>query len=294
MADLSYPAFLGSELTDDERDPDTALFEVIPCPLEKTVSYGSGTGAGPSALLEASQELERFDGKGFPIEKGIITTDPIDCSLTIEEVMHNLRRATRDSVTAGRVPVTLGGEHSLSYAAVMGVVDALEHPVGIIQIDAHADLRVAYQGHKHSHASVMHLCAVEEKLPLMQLGIRALCIEEHESRLATPHIHHVDAEALVTGSINAFDLPDDFPQDVYITFDVDGLDPSIMPATGTPVPGGLSYYQSLNLVAHALKGRRCVGMDVVELAPIDGQWAWDFTAANLTYRLMALVADGNA
>ena len=294
MADLTYPAFLGSELTKDESDPDKALFEVIPCPLEKTVSYGSGTGKGPSALLEASQELERFDGKGFPLEKGIITSDPIDCSLTIEEVMQSLRRVTKDSVTAGRVPVTLGGEHSLSYAAIMGVVDALQHPVGIIQIDAHADLRVAYQGHKHSHASVMHLAAVEAKLPLMQFGIRALCKEEQDARLSAPHIHFVDAEALVTGGIDQFDLPAAFPQDIYITFDVDGLDPSIMPATGTPVPGGLGYYQSLNLIAHALKGRRCVGLDVVELAPIDGQWAWDFTAANLTYRLMGLIANGNA
>ena len=290
MADLTYPAFLGSELTDQEKNPDTALFEVIPCPLEKTVSYGSGTGEGPLALLEASQELERFDGKGFPIEKGIITAEAIDCSLTIEEVMIALRRKTTDSVKAGRIPITLGGEHSLSYGAIMGVADALERPIGIIQIDAHADLRVAYQGQKHSHASVMHLCAIEEGLPLMQLGIRALCIEEHEARLNAPHIHFIDAEDLVTGNVTGVDLPESFPQDVYITFDVDGLDPSIMPATGTPVPGGLDYYQSLSLLEQALKGRRCVGMDVVELAPIEGQWAWDFTAANLVYRLMGMVA----
>ena len=291
MADYTYPAFLGSELTETESNPATALFEVIPCPLEKTVSYGAGTAAGPSALLEASQELERFDGKGFPIKRGIITSAAIDCDGPIESTMTELRARTAAAVRAGRIPVTLGGEHSLSYGAIMGVVDALEKPVGIVQVDAHADLRVAYQGHKHSHASVMHLCAIEEKLPLMQFGIRALCIEEHESRLNAPHIHFVDGEELVTGNISAFDLPEDFPQDIYVTFDVDGLDPSIMPATGTPVPGGLAYYQALNLVEHALKGRRCVGLDVVELAPIDGQWAWDFTAANLTYRLMGLVAE---
>ena len=290
MSNLTYPAFLASELSHAESNPETALFEVIPCPLEKTVSYGAGTKAGPSALLEASQELERFDGKGFPLEKGIITSAPIECALPIEEVMASLRTRTMASVKAGRIPVTLGGEHSLTYGAVMGVVDALQKPVGILQIDAHADLRVAYQGHKHSHASVMHLCAVEEKLPLMQLGIRALCIEEHQARLDADHIHFVDAEALVTGNITVVDLPADFPDDIYITFDVDGLDPSIMPATGTPVPGGLAYYQSLQLIEHALKGRRCVGFDVVELAPMAKQWAWDFTAANLTYRLMGLVA----
>nr|WP_321460720.1 agmatinase [uncultured Cohaesibacter sp.] len=289
MLDLTYPAFLASELTDKESNPETALFEVIPCPLEKTVSYGAGTAAGPLALLQASQELERYDGKGFPIKKGIITSDVINCDAPIEQVMKELRARTAASVKAGRIPVTLGGEHSLSYGAIMGVVDALEEPVGIIQIDAHADLRVAYQGQKHSHASVMHLCSVERRLPLMQLGIRALCSEEQDSRMNEPHIQFVDAEKLVTEGITAVDLPEDFPQHVYITFDVDGLDPSIMPATGTPVPGGLGYYQSLQLIAHALKGRRCVGFDVVELAPIEGQWAWDFTAANLTYRLMGMV-----
>lgn len=289
MFDLTYPAFLASELTDAESNPQTALFEVIPCPLEKTVSYGAGTAAGPLALLEASQELERFDGKSFPIKKGIITSDVINCEQPIELVMKDLRARTAASVEAGRIPVTLGGEHSLSYGAIMGVVDALDAPVGIIQIDAHADLRNAYQGHKHSHASVMHLCAVERRLPLMQFGIRALCSEEQDSRMNEAHIQFVDAEKLVTDGITAVDLPEDFPEHVYITFDVDGLDPSIMPATGTPVPGGLSYYQSLQLIAHALKGRKCVGFDVVELAPIEGQWAWDFTAANLTYRLMGLV-----
>ena len=289
MFDLTYPAFLASELTDAESNPQTALFEVIPCPLEKTVSYGAGTAAGPLALLEASQELERFDGKSFPIKKGIITSDVINCEQPIELVMKDLRARTAASVEAGRIPVTLGGEHSLSYGAIMGVVDALDAPVGIIQIDAHADLRNAYQGHKHSHASVMHLCAVERRLPLMQFGIRALCSEEQDSRMNEAHIQFVDAEKLVTEGITAVDLPEDFPEHVYITFDVDGLDPSIMPATGTPVPGGLSYYQSLQLIAHALKGRKCVGFDVVELAPIEGQWAWDFTAANLTYRLMGLV-----
>lgn len=290
MTNLTYPAFLGSELSEKESNPETALFHVIPCPLEKTVSYGSGTGAGPSALLESSQELERFDGKVFPLEKGITTTPTINCNQAIEDVMAELRARTRAVAQKGKIPITLGGEHSLTYGAVMGVVDALKKPVGIIQIDAHADLRVAYQGHKHSHASVMHLLAIEESLPLMQLGIRALCIEEHQSRLDHPHIHFIDGEELVTNNHQSFNLPEDFPQDVYITFDVDGLDPSIMPATGTPVPGGLAYYQSLNLIQHALKGRRCVGMDIVELAPIQDQWAWDFTAANLTYRLMGLIS----
>ena len=102
-------------------------------------------------------------------------------------------------------------------------------------------------------------------------------------------VFHVDAEEIVTKNLHAIDLPEDFPEDVYVSFDVDGLDPSEMPATGTPVPGGLSYYQALHLVENALKGRRLVGLDVVELAP-DGNEAWDFTAAQIVYRLMALGA----
>jgi agmatinase len=187
-------------------------------------------------------------------------------------------------VLEGRIPVTLGGEHSLTYGAVTGVMRALGQPVGIVQIDAHADLRVAYQGEKHSHASVMHLLA-EKGVRLAQFGVRALCQQEVESR-ALNKVFYRDAEELVTQNILAVDLPEDFPELVYVSFDVDGLDPSQMPATGTPVPGGLGYYQALHLVEHALKGRKCVGLDVVELAP-DGNAAWDFTAAQIVYRLMA-------
>ncbi len=153
---------------------------------------------------------------------------------------------------------------------------ALGQPVGIVQIDAHADLRVAYQGEKHSHASVMHLLA-EEGVRLAQYGVRALCPQEAESRQQN-NVVFIDAEELVTQNVFSVDLPDDFPELVYVSFDVDGLDPSQMPATGTPVPGGLSYYQALHTVESALKGRRCVGLDVVELAP-NGDEAWDFTAA---------------
>jgi agmatinase len=120
---------------------------------------------------------------------------------------------------------------------------------------------------------------------LAQFGVRALCTQEAESRVAN-NVFHVDAEELVTQNLYAVDLPEDFPELSYVSFDVDGLDPSVMPATGTPVPGGLSFYQALHLVMHCLKGRRCVGMDVVELAP-NGETAWDFTAAQITYRIMA-------
>ncbi len=278
--------FLDSELSPSERDS-SARFRVIPMPLERTVSYGSGTAKGPEAIIEASNELERLCQGIEPCAQGIVTEPAVDCTGDMPDVMERLAVRTETAVKAGKVPVTLGGEHSLSYGAVMGVARALGKPVGIVQIDAHADLRVAYQGNTHSHASVMHLLA-EEGVKLAQFGVRALCTQEVENRTKYG-VFHKDAEDLVTANIHAVDLPEDFPELVYVSFDVDGLDPSQMPATGTPVPGGLGYYQALHLVEHALKGRTCVGFDVVELAP-DGNAAWDFTAAQIVYRLMAAAA----
>lgn len=274
--------FLDSELSQSERGVD-ARFHVIPVPLERTVSYGTGTKAGPAAIIEASNELERLCKGTEPCAEGIYTHATVDCNGPLPEVMERIATKTEATVKAGKVPVTLGGEHSLSYGAVSGVARALGQPVGIVQIDAHADLRIAYQGEKHSHASVMHLL-VEDGIRLAQFGVRALCPQEAESRQANK-VFHIDAEELVTGGILSVELPEDFPELVYVSFDLDGLDPSQMPATGTPVPGGLSFYQALHLVENALKGRRCVGFDVVELAP-NGEAAWDFTAAQITYRLM--------
>lgn len=263
--------FLDSELSASERTED-ALFRVIPVPLERTVSYGAGTIQGPEAIIEASNELERLCNGKEPCAKGIFTETSVDCTGPLPEVMERLAKRTEAAVNAGKIPVTLGGEHSLSYGAVMGVARALGKPIGIVQIDAHADLRIAYQGEKHSHASVMHLLT-QKGVRLAQFGVRALSKQEMESRVSND-IFFKDAEELVTGNILAVNLPENFPELIYISFDVDGLDPSQMPATGTPVPGGLGYYQALRLVEHALKGRKCVGLDVVELAP-DGNTAWD-------------------
>ncbi|MEL6569996.1 MAG: agmatinase, partial [Pseudomonadota bacterium] len=276
-------AFLASELTPEEQGP-AARFRVIPVPLERTVSYGSGTAEGPSAIIEASQELERLCLGHEPCAAGILTEPALDCTGPLPEVMERLAARTAEAVENGKIPVTLGGEHSLTYGAVRGVARAVGQPIGIVQIDAHADLRIDYQGERHSHASVMHLLA-EEGVRLAQFGVRALCTEEVESR-ARNAVFHVDGEELVTHGLHQVDLPPDFPELVYVSFDVDGLDPAVMPATGTPVPGGLSFYQALHLVEHALSGRRCVGFDVVELAP-NGNAAWDFTAAQIVYRLMA-------
>lgn len=281
--------FLDSELTEAERVAQTAKYVVIPMPLERTVSYGSGAKHGPAAIIAASDQLERYYKGGEPCADGIFTEPAIECnSGSLPEVMGRLAARTEAAVRANKIPVTLGGEHSITYGAVLGVSRALGgEKIGIIQIDAHADMRVAYQGEPHSHASVMNLIT-QEGHRLAQFGIRALCREEDALRRERD-VFFVDAEELVTQNIMSTELPDDFPQNVYVTFDVDGLDPSIMPATGTPVPGGLGYYQSLGLIESALRGRKCVGIDVNEFAPGPDSKAWDFTVAQITYAIMSMV-----
>jgi agmatinase len=298
MSDTQYPQFLGSELTAGENNPAQALFQVIPCGLEKTVSYGTGAANGPAAILAASQQLERLctsiTGHNIePCSRGIYTHPPVDCTPDMPAIMQNLRQLTAAIAGTGQIPVTLGGEHSVSFGAVMGVADSLAanladsgKTLGLVHIDAHADFRDAYQGHRYSHASVMNLLAAEG-LAMASFGVRALAPEEARARRAHGVICH-DARQLVVNNVHAVTLPDDFPEHIYVTFDLDGLDPSVLPATGTPVPGGLGYYQALDLVQSTLVGRQCVGIDIVELAPIAGQPASDFTAAQIAYELMGL------
>ena len=179
--------FLGEELTEKENRPDTARFQVIPCGLEKTVSYGTGTAQGPAAMIAASHQLERLFEGMEPANEGIYTHPPVDCSAPIEQVMKDLRRLTADIAARNQIPVTLGGEHSLSFGAVMGVVDALQKPVGLVHIDAHADFRDAYQG-THSHASVMNLLA-KEGLPMA--SFRGACLVARGGGCAPrPWRHH--------------------------------------------------------------------------------------------------------
>lgn len=288
-----WPDFLASELSEAERS-EGARFHVLPVPLERTVSYGAGTEGGPLAILRASQELERIcpGGEGGyeePARHGVRTLPPHPCEGSIAEVLAALRDRARGVAAGEHVPVVLGGEHSLTWAAAMGVRDA-RGAIGVVQIDAHADLRVAYGGEPHSHASVMHLLA-SEGVPIAQAGVRALCQAERDAREAFG-VRHWDGHPLARGTAGPLALPEGFPQDLYVTFDVDGLDPSLMPATGTPVPGGLGFEAALEVVERLAAGRRIVGLDVVELAPHPAHPQCDFAAAQLAYRLMAIAARG--
>lgn len=277
--------FLASELPDSP--PESCLFHVLPVPLEVTVSYAGGTAKGPEAILEASDQLELWDGESVPAEAGVYTHPAVDCAGPSETVLRRVAAAVDTILDHGGLPVLLGGEHTVTYGALSALRQRFG-VFGVIQFDAHADLRDSYEGSPWSHASVMRRAVKDLGLPLVQFGVRALCLEEVEARQTHGVTFH-DAADLARRGIPDRLLPPDFPARVYVTFDVDGLDPAIMPATGTPVPGGLGWYQTLDLAQRAIAGRDVLGFDVVELAPVPGLHAADFAAARLTYALMGLV-----
>lgn len=263
-----------------------ALFHVIPVPLEKTVSYGAGTNKGPREILKASCQLELFDGQSIPASHGIHTTAPILCDGDHQEILLSLEKKVRESVIGNAIPVVLGGEHSLTSAAIKALKSKY-HDFGVVQFDAHADLRESYEGTKYSHASVMRRI-VEEDVPIYQLGTRSYCLAEHEFR-TTNDIWYKDAETIWQEGAENIRLPKECPDKVYITFDVDCFDSSIMPATGTPVPGGLNWYQVIWLLKTILADKVCVGFDLVELAPQKKLHGASFATAQLAYNIMGYI-----
>lgn len=285
LAAPGYPVFLGSEFR--HPAPEDARFHILPVPWEASVSYGGGTAQGPAAILQASWQLETWDGHGNPSVEGIHTHPPVDCTGDAETVVERIAAATHTIVAAGKFPIALGGEHSVTYGVIKGLLEAGIDNFGVVQIDAHADLREAYEGNPYSHASVMKRI-VDCDIPLFQLGVRAFCEEEQRTREQCG-VHYLDAEELVPDGITDFTLPDDFPEQVFFTVDIDGLDPSVFPSTGTPVPGGLGWYQTLSLFASVARQRRVIGFDVMEFAPIPHFHAYEFSAALLVYKLMGTV-----
>jgi agmatinase len=281
----SATRFLATEVPD--LAPQAARFHVLPVPYEKTVSYGNGTAHGPAAILAASGQLERWDGASDPGAEGIYTWPAIDCDGAPESVIGLIAAAVAKILALGKLPVVLGGEHTVTWGVVQGYLQAGIRDFGMVQIDAHADLRDAYEGDPLSHASVMRRI-VEAGIPLVQLGIRAFCEEEIAARKKHGVVAH-DAVELVPRNIDHVELPAGFPSNVFFTVDVDGIDPSVLPATGTPVPGGLGWYQTLALFESVARQRRIIGFDIMEFAPIAGFHAFDFAAALLTYKLMGIV-----
>jgi agmatinase len=282
--------FLSSEIA--QGTPENSFFHIIPVPYEESVSYGGGTGLGPAAILQASEQLELWDGKSKPADLGIFTAEAINCAGEAEQVIERIAAATKKTLSLNKMPIALGGEHTVTWGVIKGFLESGfvkdgKPNFGVVQIDAHADLRHAYEGNLYSHASVMKR-VVEQGVPLYQLGIRAYCEEEMQAREEFG-VHYIDGDIIVPNNIQTLNLPDDFPENVFFTLDIDGMDPSVFPSTGTPVPGGLSWYQTLHLFESVAKQRTIIGFDIMEFAPIKGFHAYDFAAALLTYKMMGIV-----
>jgi len=265
--------------------PGTALLHVIPAPYEKSVCYGKGTANGPSAILHASHQLETFDGKSDPSDLGIFTHPPVDCLGSHEFALKRIEKTVAEVLRIGKVPVMIGGEHTVTFGAIKALSVKFAD-FGVVQFDAHADLRDSYQKSGYSHACVLRRIH-ELGIPVFQMGVRSICAEEHEYR-KKKKIPYLDAEQICVKGIPGKILPASFPKKIYLTFDIDALDPSVVPSTGTPVPGGLGWYQTMELLENVLKGRKLLGMDLVEFSPVKTFHYPDYTAANLLYNIFGI------
>ncbi len=265
-----------------------SLFHVLPVPYEKTVSYGTGTSRGPEAIIEASQQLESFDGVSVPLESGIFTHTEVDCSGRDSDVLAEIENRVAEILAKGKIPVTLGGEHTVSFAPILAHKKHFGR-IGVIHFDAHADLRDEMEGNKFAHGCVMRRVH-ELSVPLVQIGTRGYSLEENDYRKANSDIIYYDASRIYRENIFSITLPANFPDDIYISVDVDGFDPSVFPHTGTPVPGGLLWYDFFRFIDSIPADKRIRGFDVVELAPVEDSVLSDYAAAQLVYNMMGIIA----
>jgi agmatinase len=274
-------------------DFDRARVIILPVPLDRTTSYVPGTRSGPHEIIDASSHMELWDEEtGTDVHGiGIFTLPEMELPFaTMDEVMQEVGRVAGEILSRGKFPFVLGGEHSITAPIVAAA--ARRHPgLSVLQIDAHADLRDEFMGTPFNHACAMR--RVLEHAPATQVGIRSLSPEEAAA-----------APSLPTRIFYDFNMRQDpawidrvvesLRDTVYVTIDCDGLDPAIMPAVGTPEPGGLSWYETLALLKRVIQARRVVGCDLVELCPMAGNVAPTFLCAKLVYKILSYQFGGRA
>lgn len=269
----------------DHTSLEKATFVVVPVPYDLTSTYQSGSRRGPAAILEASGNMELYDEelRKETFLAGIHTMDPVEAVASGPEAMIKAVRQRIDEVCAlEKIPVVLGGEHSISFGAVQAIKDKYTD-ITVIQFDAHADLREEYQGTAYSHACVGRRIA--ELCPLVQVGIRSLSATE-ASYMEHGKVKTFYADKILDDNDYIKHICQAVKGDVYLSIDIDVLDPSYMPSTGTPEPAGLSWKHITDIIRAISKTCRIKGFDVVELAPIPGLVAPDFLTAKLIYRIM--------
>ena len=262
---------------------------VIPFGLEKTVSYGGGTKNGPKEIIKASHQVELYDEelKCEPFKKiGIKTLKPFKIEKNIKKAINQISEINQKIINNKLFPITLGGEHSITPGCIKPFVKKFKK-LTLLHFDAHADLRESYAGEKFSHASAIKRCIDNKNVSVVSFGIRNISAEEipilkkNKSRIKIYW-----AKDKKKWDLNKFKKQIK-NKDVYITFDVDGFDSSIMPATGTPEPGGLLWDETLEIIKIATKNSNIVGADINELSPIKGFNSYNFLVAKLAYKILA-------
>ena len=292
-SEMRFPPFLGAD--DAEHDFERARVAVLPVPYEKTVCWMPGTARGPEAILRASPHLEFHDEQmGIePRRCGIWTAAPLDLgSRAPEDAAPLIGRRVGELMDAGKWVVMLGGEHSITPGAVQAAAE--RHPgLHVVQLDAHADMRESFAGDRFSHACAMRNCL--PYAPVRGIGIRSYTAEESEC-ITVGELPYQAIHSWEMGGGDwiprALDGLDDVP--VYLTFDVDYFDPSLMPATGTPEPGGGRWWPTLAFLERLFDRARVVACDVVELAPFPGLHHADFTVARLIHKMIGILDGGRS
>lgn len=261
-------------------------FSVLRVPYDGTSTWVKGADGGPQAIIEASQHLELYDIEtdSEPFREGIYTHDEEITASSPRELVDRTASATEGVLARGGIPVLLGGEHSVTIGAVRAASEVFSG-LSVLQMDAHTDLRSEYEGSPYNHACVM--ARVAEHCPSVQVGIRSMDSSEKPA-IQRDRVFFAEEIAGETAWIDrAVSL---LSEEVYLTFDLDVLDPAIMPATGTPEPGGLEWYDCLRLLRAVAARKRIVGFDVVELCPpAEGGHASAFLAAKLVYKIIAYI-----
>ena len=267
---------------------DTSRVVILPVPYEGTTTYKTGTRNGPEALIDASRNMELYD-ETLGVETyriGIHTHEEVAPADSPEAMTSVLIEQTSELLHDGKFVVTIGGEHSVT----LGPVQAHAHErsnLSILHLDAHTDLRDSYEGTRYGHGCVMRRCVPFG--PITQVGVRSLSTEEAVFLDEAATVTTFYAHELVDMSAHCDEIVSTLTDEVYVTIDVDVFDPSVFPATGTPEPGGLSWYDVTALLARVAEQKDVVGFDVVELLPTSGLHACDFLAAKLLYRFLGLL-----
>ena len=262
---------------------------VVPFGLEKTVSYGGGTKNGPKEIIKASHQVELYDEElnCEPHKKiGIKTLKPFKIDKDIKKALKKMSDINENVIKKGIFPLTLGGEHSITPGCIAPFAKKYEN-LCLLHFDAHADLRDSYNGEKYSHASAIRRCLDHKNISIISFGIRNISKSEISYlKKNSNRIKIFWAKDKKKWNLNSFKKLIK-NKTIYLTFDVDGLDSSIMPATGTPEPGGLLWDETLKIIKIAMKNSNVVGADINELAPIKGFNSYNFLVAKLAYKILS-------